>query len=523
MLAAVAVVAAVWVVNEPTLDYGFAYDDQAVVQERPPAWQQGWSEFLASRGWGVGRHVALLSLDLDRRDPLTPRPFRVTNLVLAATNALLVLALGYALGLSSAGAITTGLLFALHPVHVDAVVSIVGRAELLAAFGVLGALLLHLRGYGGTVAGVALAGLLFFLGLASKESAACLFLLIVLLELFRPGPAYAVGAKRRPHAWWLSYVAAAAAWIVLTAGKFATVDTIAYADNPLAYLPTGERILAAGEILWRYVETTIWPFHLKPDLGYAEVTTSSTWGALSWLAWGGVVATALAVRRHAALLGFALLWLPAAFAVTGNVAMPIGTMMAERLLYLPSVGPCLLAGALGDKLRGDTTLGRWAGRMGLALVLIALAMSYDHRARVWTNDDHYHEQAVAMSPRSAKAHYNLGLSYARRGRYTDAEVSFGRALVIVPDFAAAAGYRAEALRRLDRVDEAIAVYEAYIQSAPSDADALRNVAGLQESIGREEDALRSIRRAVELAPDRSDLRTFLTEIESRARGAAADR
>jgi protein O-GlcNAc transferase len=142
---------------------------------------------------------------------------------------------------------------------------------------------------------------------------------------------------------------------------------------------------------------------------------------------------------------------------------------------------------------------------------------------VWTNDDHYHEQAVAMSPRSAKAHYNLGLSYARRGRYTDAEVSFGRALVIVPDFAAAAGYRAEALRRLDRVDEAIAVYEAYIQSAPSDADALRNVAGLQESIGREEDALRSIRRAVELAPDRSDLRTFLTEIESRARGAAADR
>jgi tetratricopeptide (TPR) repeat protein len=76
---------------------------------------------------------------------------------------------------------------------------------------------------------------------------------------------------------------------------------------------------------------------------------------------------------------------------------------------------------------------------------------------------------------------------------------------------------------LDRVDEAVAVYEAYLQAAPNDVDALRNVAGLQESIGRNDDALRSIRRAVELAPDRADLLAALTEIEARARRAAADR
>ena len=522
-LAAIAVAAAVWAVNEPTLDYGFAYDDQAVVQERPPAWQQGWSEFLASRGWGVGRHVALLSLDLDRRDPLSPRPFRITNLVLAMTNALLVLALAHALGLSGGGALTTALLFAVHPTHVDAVVSIVGRAELLAAFGVLSVLLLHIRGYGGSVGGVVAACLLFFIGLASKESAVCVFVLIALLELFRPGPAYAAGATRKPRLWPLAYLAAAAAWLALAADNFATVDTIAYADNPLAYVPAGERVVRAGELLWRYVASTVWPFGLKPDLGYAEVTTSIPAGAVSWLAWAGIVAAALALRRRAPLAGFALLWFPAAFAATGNVVMPIGTMMAERLLYLPSVGVCLLAGVLVDGLRRDSATRRWAARIALAAVLLALAASYDHRARVWRDDDHYHEQAVALSPRSAKAHYNLALSYARRGRYEDAEASFGRALAVVPRFAAAAGYRAEALRRLGRDTDAIQVYETYLEAAPNDADALRNLAGLQEHIGRNDDALASIRRAVELAPERSDLRSALTEIEARARRAGSEK
>jgi len=514
------VVVAVWAVNEPTLDYGFAYDDQAVVQERPPAWEQGWSEFLASRGWGVGRHVALLSLDLDRRDPLTPRPFRITKLTLGAINALLVLTLGRALGLSGGAATVTALLFAVHPTHVDAVVSIVGRAELLAGFGVLSALLLHIIGYGGRGAGVALAGVLVFVGLASKESAACILVLVALLEVFRPGPTFAAGAQRRPRIWPLAYLAAIVAWLALAGRNFATVDTVAYADNPLAYLPVGERILAAGEILWRYVATTIWPFGLKPDLGYAEVTTSSSLGAVSWLAWAVIASIALARRRRAALLGFSLLWLPAAFAVTANVVMPIGTMMAERLLYLPSLGPCLTVGVMRDRLRPDTVFRRWAGTALLLGVLIALALAYDQRARVWVDEDHYHEQAVALSPRSAKAHYDLGLNYARRGRYEDAEASFARALAIVPRFAAAAGYRAEALRRLDRVDEAVDVYQDYLAAVPDDVDALRNLASLQESIGRYDDATKSIRRAVELAPDRGDLRAALVDIEARARAPA---
>ena len=91
VLAALVVVAAVWVVNAPSLDYGFVYDDRAVIVEREPVWTAGWRTFVTDRTLGVGRHATLVSLDLDRREPLSPRPFHVTNTAIASLDALLVL------------------------------------------------------------------------------------------------------------------------------------------------------------------------------------------------------------------------------------------------------------------------------------------------------------------------------------------------------------------------------------------------------------------------------------------------
>ena len=56
-LLACALVAIVIVINAPTWDYGFVYDDYAVIVNRPPAWQQGWKTFVETRQWGTGRHA----------------------------------------------------------------------------------------------------------------------------------------------------------------------------------------------------------------------------------------------------------------------------------------------------------------------------------------------------------------------------------------------------------------------------------------------------------------------------------
>ncbi len=516
--AAAVVVFAVWLVNEPTLDYGFVYDDKAVIVERPPVWTSGWSAFLGTRTLGVGRHLSLLSLDLDRREPLSPRPFHVTNTLIAAGNALLVLALATSIGLASSAALAAALVFAVHPTHVDAVVSIVGRSELLAAFGVLAALVLHVKGYFGRRSLAALAGVCFFLALSAKESAACLPPLILLAKIF--GVGHRNAGVIRPRFWSFAYIVAAVAWLALVIGNFATTDPIPYVDNPLAHVGFVDRLTRAGELLWRYAAWSVWPFGLKPDRGYAEIGVAPLFGPLAWIAWGTTVVGALALRRPAPIVGFALLWLPAAFAVTGNVAIPIGTLMAERLLYLPSVGPCLLFGALVGTLRERSRSLRIATVAATLLAVLLLAFAYDSRSRVWIDDDHYHAQAAALSPRSAKAHYNFASSLARRERYEEAEIAFGRAIAIVPSFAAAAHYRAEALTRLGRREDAAAAYEAYLRVVPDDVDALRFAAASEAAIGHFDVALERQRRAVELVPDRTELRTELVDLEARARAAA---
>jgi tetratricopeptide (TPR) repeat protein len=514
---ALLVVIAVWAVNEPTLDYGFVYDDHAVIEERKPVWDMSWREFLATRTLGVGRHVTLVSLDLDRREPLSSRPFHVTNTTLAAMNSLLVLAVARSVGLTPAAALVTALVFAVQPTHVDAVVSIVGRSELLAALGVLAALWLHVNGYFGRFALAGLGGASFFLALASKESAACLPLLLILTEIFGVGR---TRDAKCPRAWPLPYVVAFGLWLALVWGNFATTDPIPTVDNPLAAAGALERILRAGELLWKYVAWTLWPFGLKPDRGYAEVGARIVAGPAAWIAWGAVVASALALRRRRPLLGLALLWLPASFAVTGNVAIPIGTLMAERLLYLPSLGPCLLAGMVFERLRANSARSvRAFAVIAAGAAVLLLAFAYDERARVWSSDDHYHEQAAALSPRSAKAHYNLALSFARRGRYEEAEQSFARALAIAPDLGAAAYYRAEALTRLGRAEEAAAVYTSYLETAPDDVNALRAAAECEARLGHFDNALALLRHAVEIAPEREELRTELADLETRARAA----
>ena len=516
--AAAAVVLAVWLVNEQTLDYGFVYDDQAVIVERPPVWAKGWSEFVGTRTLGVGRHLTLLSLDLDRREPLSPRPFHVTNTTLAAVNALLVLALAQSIGLSPFAALAAALVFAVHPTHVDAVVSIVGRSELLAAFGVLAALVLHTRGYFGRRSVALLAALCFFLALFSKESAACLPLLLLSAEVF--GLGRQSSGVIRPRLWPLVYVVAGAAWLALVIGNFATTDPIPYVDNPLAHVGFTDRVTRAGELLWHYAAWSLWPFGLKPDRGFAEIGAAPAFGPLAWIAWSIVVGVALALRRRAPVVGFALLWLPAAFAVTANVAVPIGTLMAERLLYLPSVGPCLLFGLFVGSLWERSRFLRIASAAIASLSILLLAFAYENRSRVWVDDDHYHSQAAALSPRSAKAHYNLASSLARRERYEEAELSFARAIAILPSFAAATHYRAEALTRLGRREDAAAVYEAYLRVVPDDVDALRFAAASEAALGRFDVALERQRRAVELAPDRTELRLDLVDLETRARAAA---
>jgi tetratricopeptide (TPR) repeat protein len=515
-IAAALLAAATCWVNAPALNYGFVYDDHAVIVEREPYWNEGLEHFLRTRHWGVGRQAVLATLDLDRRDPLSPRPFHRTNILMAAVVVVLVHLLGLSLGMGELGAFAGALLFAWHPLHVDAVVGIVGRAEIQAALGVLVCLLLHVRGYPPGGLGLLAAGLAFLFALASKESAACLLVLIPLYDLF-------LGGSRRLTeriAAYATYLLALAAWLVVAVPLLGSVDPIAFVDNPIAHLGALQRIPAAAAVLWSYARLAVVPIGLLPDRSYA--VTAAPHLAVGWLsiaAWLAVGAVCLAMRRRAAIPAFLVSWFPAAFIVTANVVFPIGTIMSERLTYLPTVGPCLLGGLVVERVARGTRLRQALACTVFALAAVALFFGYRQRASVWQSNEVYHLAAVAAAPRSAKTHYNLGLVRGRQHRLEDAAAAFEQALAIHPGFTRAAHYLAAIELKLGRPGDAAATYRAYLKAKPDDGVALLRLGRIEIELGEPERALATARRLIAIDPTDADYRDLLTRAEGLARRA----
>jgi protein O-mannosyl-transferase len=297
---------------------------------------------------------------------------------------------------STAG-LLAGLLFAVHPVHVEAVANVVGRAELMAAaFTVLAVYAAVARDRVWWSA-VALA-----LGLLSKENAAVAPGLIVwawLLGMGRP-------PRRRMAAYAASWVAIAALYGV---ARYAVVHQYAwsqalaqvfYRESPLTIRLTAVAALAdAARLL-------LFPLHLRADYSPAERTaihspldTRLLIGLVVAIAWGALLYRCW--RRGRTIEAFGLGWMALAYLPVANLLFPSGVYMAERTLYLPSVGLALAAAAA----LGKVPLHRW--RTPVAAVLLLAAVRTVLRVPVWRDDLTLTESILDDSPRSYKgpAHY----------------------------------------------------------------------------------------------------------------------
>jgi len=518
LLGVVALSAVVVAVNAPTWDYGFVYDDHAVVLERTPAWRQGWTDFFTSRQWGTGRHALALSMDLNLSDPPTAKPLHVVNTALAALVTALVFATGLVVGLSPLAAWVGALLFSVHPVHVDAVVSLVGRAELLAAIGVLACFVLHARGYPWPLLSLPAAAALFLVGLGSKENALALPVILLCYDLI-----FGAGARDRARTTvaYLLYALAAAGWFALVYPHLGELGEIAFVDNPIAALPPAERAVRAAAVLWQYVGITVLPVALKADRSFATTNPSLAAGFAASAAWLAVAALGLFARRRHPRLVFLAAWFVAAFAVTANVIVPIGTIMAERLVYLPSVGLVLLA-ALGiERLWGMHRFVRVVTSVAVVSSAALLAFAYDARGRLWINDAQYHMVTPLDSPNSAKAHYDRGLWLARQQDYHGAEAAFRRSLQIYPAFSRAAYYLASTLLLEDRPEDAADVYTVYLQTDPDDIGVLSQLTTVQLGLDRFSDARATAQRLITLEPDNQDHRALLQLVDDLARKNAS--
>ncbi len=435
----------------------FTYDDKAIVGNDPRIRAPGaiaqifaTPYFGPPRGQGTGyRPVLLLSYAVQWwvHDG-APFGFHVVNVALHVLVTLLFARFLRKIDVPEPVASGAALLFAVHPIHVEAVTSVVGRGETLAAAFVFGFLLLALRfrrepGRRPRVLAAAL--LLYALAILTKESAAVAPALAFLAfwrleegtiaERFRKAlraglPLYAGSAV-------LLAASLCARRSVLGGFLRAPTFRIFELENPLAPLSVGERASNAAAILLRYVGRMVVPLRLSADESAWSIPVARGFdapGLAALFLLAALLVVSIAREREKRDLAFGFLFFAAAFATTANLLFPTGTIFAERLAYLPSAG---LALALASAVFGRAPGGRPVSprRSGL-LFAIALAFAARTIVRnpVWKNDETLFSETVRTSPRSAKSHYNLAWISQERGRLPLALEHYRRATGIYPKY-----------------------------------------------------------------------------------------
>lgn len=488
------------VVYANTLFNGFTMDDDPYILHNPAVTSPSWHGFFVpdqvtnlSRPITFGSFALNWAIGGDH-----PFGYHLVNVLLNAIVALLLyLVLRKLLENVANGELLAwiaALLFALHPIHTEAVASVVGRSELLAAAFLLGAWLLHLQDQ------PYLALLCFLLALLSKESA------VVFVPLVLAGD-YAQGKLRSIRRYASIAVVGGAYLVVLRRiqGGHYGPNGITFLDNPLAHIPASLRILNAFRIAWKYVALQVYPGTLSCDYSYNSILLYGNWHRNAPAVIAALFVLVLWIwafwtKKKEWFLAGAIYLL--AFSVTSNLLTATGTIMAERLAYLPSAGFCLGVALTWIWLEKRQRTTAWAV---LGIVLLALAARTVVRNRDWRDNFALFTAGERAEPRSAKMHAGIGEQYLVRGQLDQARQELQTALHIFPDYPQAIGVLGIVEASLGNDEEALHLFKKELAMTPkTDAhySAIQiTLAAQLMKLKQNDDALKILDEAIAKSPD----------------------
>jgi tetratricopeptide (TPR) repeat protein len=335
-------------------------------------------------------------------DAESPAGYHWINFLLHAANVLLLYALASRF-VAGWRPVWIAAVWAVLPVLTESVTNIVGRADLLAGLAVLGGVLLYLKATDAEGrarwAYFAALSITTAVGVFSKESAVMLLPIVVLYEavLWRErrqaiGLLYGVIAMLIPIQAML-YQRGAVLWSSLP-------TNFPFYDNPIVGAGWLTGRLTALTVVGKYLGLLIWPAQLSCDYSWSQIPLGVGWAGWIWLI---IAAGVIALLRHNRTGLFVagaglLIFLP-----TSNLLFPIGTIMAERFLYLPSIAfAAAVVGAVfwaAPRVRAP-----WFVHGILGFLVLAYAARTWARNVDWQDDLSIGKSAVASAPESFKSH-----------------------------------------------------------------------------------------------------------------------
>ncbi len=441
------------------------------------------------------------------------RGYRVVNLALHGLATGLVYGLTLQLGGVRVAAAAAAMLFALHPVNVEAATYISSRSESLAACFVLAALVLYLRARQAVPRRLPLLTLsvaCFAGGLMSKSSAIVLPVLLATYEGWRrtglrgdrigaytgtDGHTGKLDTGSSPHdrdyfplTWLTPYLLVALAYLVVNHQWLAG--------------SLGEPVRPFTVQLWTqikagayYLQLLFMPVALSVEHGFsASVSPLQPPVLASLLLLLSLTAVVARAGGRAALL---FVW--AVLALLPASLTPLNVLVNEHRLYVPLAAVATAAGLGLQQARrldcgGLRTAGAFAGMMAIMVVLTYL------RTAVWKDEMTLWTDAVRRGAGMYRAHMHLGGAYERQGDTPAALEAYRRATELAPGAVEPWYNLGNALRVLGDLEGAAHAYRQALQRNPDSVSALVNLAALLTAAGQLDEADRLLHRALTVNP-----------------------
>ena len=500
----------------PSLAHKFVFDDVAIIVHNPTvrSWQflpdyftrDLWQNVQPATGYY--RPLLLVWFRLNfAAFGVHPQPWHLMNIAVHALAAVLVLRLAWRLTQNRTLAIVAGLLFTLHPVHVETVSWLSDAVDSLVTAWFLGGVLCFIKSRSGSQLWLVASLVCYGGAMLTKEPGATLpAVLFAYVVIFDD----AVWPARLRHA------AAAIAWYVppaaiyLVARHHALHRFAVHAQS----MSFGQLLLTLPGVVWSYARALVFPLALSPFYELEVVKRVS---------WNGFVAPALSIFLFVALLVllarrmdaggrklllFACAWIAVTVAPALDLPVfPPNEMAHDRYIYLASVG-------FSIAFAGLLMLMQARSRNALvALIVIAFAILTFQQQGFWKDDAAFYQRAFKIAPKNSLAEAGMANLFARQGDYEQAAKLYRDILQRDPNHLIANLNLGWTYVLTGNYSEA----EPYLVNAATHyadrADCFFNLGVLYQKTGRLDLALASLRRAESLSPPHPGIEEKISEVE----------
>ena len=475
---------------------------------------------------------------------LDPLGHHLTNIILHAINTFLVVMFAVRLldafkeGATPIGSLqfldsqttliaggTVGLLFGLHPLHVESVAWIAERKDLLCALFFLLSTMTYLeyaRSQGPGVRGKA-TGLkhcftnkhylfafgFFVLALLSKPMAVTLPVILLILDWQPLARVTSIGTLRSALIEKLPFMTLSLVSSIVTIlaqkadGAFSTLEVV----------PLSIRLLVGAKAIIAYLGKISAPLFLTPFYPYPMDASFTSWRYL--------VMPVLVVAISAGCIALAKKWpfLTAAWAYFIVTLLPVigilqvgAQFMADRYMYLPSLGSFLVIGVAvawisskGKVGKKERSIDRTMMIIILCLAMIGMTFGTMRQIGIWRSGIELWGRVIEQEgERAPMAYYYRGSVFEKRGQLEKALQDYTRAITIYPSYVEAYSDRGATFEKLGMVQNALEDFDRAIELNPYYYNAYNNKGTLYGKAGSFGEAITSFNKAIEINPNFAD-------------------